>query len=166
MNELPGAFSPLQLLGFLADPPHQSKNRRKQMSPLNRGCIEAMSGTGVVSTLQGVIVMRVMLNVSCAPGMSFCSSPYCHLLCNIFPIKLYSSMELKCESLPIAYWSRILAGHIRITLKCLWNSNHMLILWCRPAHTLPGVSWLAAALGNGQKFSRVNTLVMVWLSFL
>lgn len=34
-------------------------------------------------------------------------SPHHHLLCNIFPAKSYSSVELKFVSLPVVYYERV-----------------------------------------------------------
>lgn len=55
MDNLPEAFSPLQLLLFLAGLPNRSENRRK-MSPLNRDFIQDMTGFGAMTTLLGAVV--------------------------------------------------------------------------------------------------------------
>ena len=54
-SHLPEAFSSLQLLLFLADPPHWSKNRRK-MSLFNRDFIQDMAGSRAMTALPGAVV--------------------------------------------------------------------------------------------------------------
>lgn len=76
------------------------------MSPLNRDFIQDMTGFGAVTTLLGAVG---------GPGNVVCKqtsrdmipsrlSPHHHLLCNIFPAKSYSSVELKFVSLPVVYY--------------------------------------------------------------
>lgn len=57
MDNLPEAFSLLQLLLFLGDQPHWSKNRGQNMSPLNRDFIQGMTGFGAMPTLLRAVVM-------------------------------------------------------------------------------------------------------------
>lgn len=57
MDNLPEAFSLLQLLLLLGDQSHWSKNRGENMSPLNRDFIQDMTGFGAMTTLLRAVVM-------------------------------------------------------------------------------------------------------------
>lgn len=57
MDNLPEALSLLQLLLFLAERPHWSKNRRGKMSPFNRDFIQDMTDFSAMTTLLRAIVV-------------------------------------------------------------------------------------------------------------